>query len=534
MDRRGLFRETGALAGASKKHTGRPVADHGIYRPPTWKGARMVALKHFRTLAALLSLVLVLAAVSGCATAGAKAKGPVNNLRATADLTPLDEYVAKPDPNYAYSLVSTIKGNGYTGYVIQMTSQQWLTAELVDQPLWKHWVTIVRPDRVTSATALMMIDGGNSKADAPKGADPNLRRIALAANTIVASVKNIPNEPLVFSDDKKRRTEDGIIAYCWDKFLRTGDALWLTRLPMTKAVVRAMDTVQEFCASKEGGKVKVDDFVVAGASKRGWTTWTTAAVDRRVVAAVPIVIDLLNIVPSFKHHFEVYGQWAPAVGDYSGMGVMDWIGSAEFDALAKIVEPYSYRDRLTMPKLIMCGAGDQFFLNDSWKFYLADLKGPTYLRYGPNSGHGLESSDPVGTVTAFYKRFVDKKAMPNYGWTFPDENTIRVTSDEKPLVVKLWQATNPDKRDFRVDTLGHKYTATELQAQPDGSWTGKVDTPTKGWTAYLVELTYGTEGDQNNLVLSSPVRTVPDTVEHTFVPKADWPDGFLHRQGKTK
>lgn len=494
----------------------------------------MIAPKRLRVFVALLGLVFALAAISGCAPARGKAEGPANNLRATTNLTPLDEYVAKADPNYAYTLVNTVEGKGFTGYVIEMTSQQWLSAELVDRPIWKHWVTIVRPDKVTSATALMLIDGGSTRSDPPKGADPNLRRVALATNTICASVKNIPNEPLVFSDDKKRRTEDGIIAYCWDKFLRTGDALWLTRLPMTKAVVRAMDTVQDFCATKEGGGTAVKDFVVAGASKRGWTTWTTAAVDKRVVAAVPIVIDLLNIVPSFKHHYEVYGGWAEAVGDYSGLGVMDWIGSPEFDALAKIVEPYSYRDRLTMPKLIMNGAGDQFFLNDSWKFYLTDLQGPTYLRYGPNSGHGLESSDAVGTVTAFLKRVVDKKPMPKYGWSFPDGNTICVTSDEKPLVVKLWQATNPDKRDFRVDVLGHKYTATELQAQPDGSWTGKVDTPAKGWTAYLVELTYGTEGDPNNLVLSSPVRIVPDTVEHTFVPKSDWPDGFLHKQGKVK
>ena len=60
---------------------------------------------------------------------------------------------------------------------------------------------------------------------------------------------------------------------------------------MTKAVVRAMDTVEAFMMSEAGGKLKVNEFVVAGGSKRGWTTWMTAAVDKRVIAIAPLVID---------------------------------------------------------------------------------------------------------------------------------------------------------------------------------------------------------------------------------------------------
>ena len=66
---------------------------------------------------------------------------------------------------------------------------------------------------------------------------------------------------------------------------------------MTKAAVRAMDTATEFLA-KEG--VRLEKFVVSGASKRGWTTWTTGVVDKRVVAIAPLVIDMLNLTPSFK------------------------------------------------------------------------------------------------------------------------------------------------------------------------------------------------------------------------------------------
>ena len=96
--------------------------------------------------------------------------------------------------------------------------------------------------------------------------------------------------------------------------MKTGDETWPLRMPMTKACVRAMDSVTSFMATAEGGNVKVDKFVVAGGSKRGWTTWTTAAVDKRVVAISPMVIDLLNNEKSFEHHFQAYGFIARGQG----------------------------------------------------------------------------------------------------------------------------------------------------------------------------------------------------------------------------
>ncbi|HOH51569.1 MAG TPA: PhoPQ-activated pathogenicity-related family protein [Candidatus Hydrogenedentes bacterium] len=459
--------------------------------------------------------------------------GTADTLRATAgDRTPLDDYVAAPDDTYAWSLVSTAEGKDYTGYVLEMTSQTWRSPEEVDQPVWKHWLEIVVPAKVTTPTALMVISGGSSRSEAPKGADANLRRAVRATGAVCAQIRNIPNQPLVFADDGKRRSEDAIIAHNWDKYLRTGDPTWLTRFPMTKAVVRAMDTVQAFCAGKDGGGVKVENFVVAGASKRGWTTWTTAAVDNRVIAAMPMVIDMLNLVPSFKHHYELYGFWAPAINDYTDMRIMEWLESPEFAAMLAIVDPYSYRARLTMPKYLMNGAGDQFFLHDSWKYYLHDLQGPTYLRYSPNSGHGLENGDPAGALIAFMRYIVDKAPLPEYAWSFPDDNTIRATASPAPKAVKLWQATNPESRDFRVDAFGRKWTSTDLSPEADGGWVGRVETPPAGHTAFLVEFTFAGRGEED-FVVTTPVRVVPDTTAHTFTSQPDlWKDGFLHRQAK--
>jgi PhoPQ-activated pathogenicity-related protein len=77
---------------------------------------------------------------------------------------------------------------------------------------------------------------------------------------------------------------------------------------MVKSAVRAMDAATEFLASEAGGKVAVKSFVVVGGSKRGWTTWLTGAVDKRVSAIVPIVIDVVNVRASMMNHYAAYGQ----------------------------------------------------------------------------------------------------------------------------------------------------------------------------------------------------------------------------------
>jgi len=476
--------------------------------------------------------VLVILITMGCAT-----KAPITepqkesltpNARETKNPSPLDLYVYRPDSNYNYKVVKTEAGKDFTVHYIHMTSQSWRSPEEVNQTVWTHWLTVVVPKKVKYPSALLIISGGKNSDEPPTSSSPLLRKISKDVQTIVAEIRQIPNQPLVFANDNDRkRSEDSIIAYNWDKYLKTGDPEWLTRMPMTKAVVRAMDTIQEYCASKEGGKIKVNEFVVAGASKRGWTTWTTTIVDKRVVACVPIVIDLLNLVPSFKHHYAVYGGWAPAINDYVEMNIMDWLITPEFASMLKIVDPYSYLDRLTMPKFLINSAGDEFFLPDSWQFYLADLPKPTYIRYVPNTGHGLKP-EVIDSVSAFYKAVITKQPIPEYSWEFPDDCTITVKTRNKPSKVVLWEATNPEARDFRLNVLGRAYQATELTEQEKGTYVGKVALPEKGWKAYLIEMTFPGP-DNTSFVFTTPVRIIPDTEPHKYEPPSELPKGFLSK-----
>ncbi len=432
--------------------------------------------------------------------------------------TALDRYVAAPDPHYKWEIANTIPGEGYTTFVVDLTSQQYLTAAEVDHPIWKHWLIVVKPDAVKSDIGFLFITGGRIGGKAPANADPMLVSTALATGTVASMLEDVPNEPVTFAGETKLRSEDAIIAYTWDKYLRTGDEKWPLRLPMTKAAVRAMDTVTALCAGAQGGNVKVDRFMVAGGSKRGWTTWTTAAVDKRVVAITPLVIDLLNIEKSFEHHWRAYGFWAPAVHDYQDMGLMDWSGTPQYRDLMKMVEPYSYRDRLTMPKYIVNDSGDQFFLPDSSQFYWDDLKGEKHLRYIPNTDHSLKGSDARESMQAFYEMIVTDTPRPKYSWKFEKDGSIRMQTTTKPTEVKLWQATNPNARDFRLEKIGAVWTSAPLAEKDKGLYVAKVEKPPQGWAAYFIEMTYPGLG-KYPMKITTGVRVVPDTLPFGPPPK---------------
>jgi PhoPQ-activated pathogenicity-related protein len=431
--------------------------------------------------------------------------------------TALDRYVHKADSHYHYELVGKTAHPGYTEYLLRMTSQEWRSASEVNQSVWRHWLTIYAPESVTSSTGLLFIDGG-ATSEQPPDQNKTLASIAITTKSIVSDLHNVPNEPLAFTNDSYGpRSEDEIIAYSWRKFLQTDDYSWPTHLPMTKAAVRAMDTVSSFMGSSEGGKVQVDHFVVAGASKRGWTTWLTAAVDSRVVAIVPMVIDVLNVIPSFKHHYESYGFWSTAVKNYYDENLMEEMDSKQYQELMEIEDPFSYRDRFSMPKLLINASGDQFFLPDSSKYYFDQLPGEKHLLYEANADHSLRGTDASESLSAFYQSILEHTRRPTLDWKFQSDGSIRLTADTTPLKVTLWQATNPEHRDFRVQSIGDAYRSSELKPQKDGVYVAKIKSPEKGWTAFFVEATFPGPGT-SSFKFTTAVRVLPE-VECCMIPE---------------
>ena len=311
--------------------------------------------------------------------------------------------------------------------------------------------------------------------------------------------------------------EDDLITFTWNKYIQTRDKEWPARLPMVKSAVRAMDTVQAFGASKEGGNIKVDKFVVAGGSKRGWTTWCTAAVDPRVVGIAPLVIDVLNVRKSMRNHLEAYGFWAPSVGDYVRGGLVMKENDPGYIELLDIEDPYVYRDRFKMPKYVVNAAGDQFFTPDSSRLYYHDLTGEKLLRYIPNTDHSLRESDARESLSAFYDSILRNLKRPTYSWKLLDNGAIRVETPTRPKAVKVWQGTNPKARDFRLEEVGPIYTSADLSEIEPGVYVAKIDAPKEGFTAFFVELTYDI-GSQFPLKVTTDVRVLPDVLPFKDIP----------------
>jgi PhoPQ-activated pathogenicity-related protein len=397
-------------------------------------------------------------------------------------------YVSRDDGAFAWVREGkTETPLGATIHELRLTSQRWKGIT------WRHTLLVVQPSKVTSDVAALVVSGGNTESRGDTQTRLIATTIAAQIQAIVAVLFAVPNQPLFDG-----LTEDNLIAHTFVKVLETGDKEWACLLPMTKSAVKAMDAIQQF-AEKELG-IKVNGFVVTGASKRGWTTWLTAVADpKRVKGIAPIVYDNLNIPAQMRHQREVFGGFSEQIREYEERGLLDLVvGNGKAQEIVQLVDPYFYRERLTMPKLIINGTNDRYWALDAANFYFYDLPGEKHILYVPNAGHGLEGGlDRVlRTLTAFFNRVAGRIAFPKLQWQWKQEGnsmTLVIRSEPKPKEVLIWTAKAPTK-DFR-DAKWSSQTINDA----DGEFKFTLNPPEQGFAAAFAELVYEIGGQSFSL-----------------------------------
>jgi len=412
---------------------------------------------------------------------------------------PLAAYVAARDPATRVEPVATGEFLGGTWQTVRLVSQRWRGVE------WTHELSLFVPGNVGAgaSTALYWIDGGSARgvpaagaAAEPSSAIRTLAPIATAAGLPAAVIRQVPYQPM-FSGLQ----EDDLIAYTFTEFARTGDGTWPLLLPMVKAAVAGMDAVTEL-AVDDG--IDIRRFVVTGASKRGWTTWLAAAADDRVVGIVPLVIDMLALDRHLRLQVESFGGLSEQLEPYASRGIDKLLATDRGGELIEIVDPFRYRNRLALPKLIALGTNDPYWPLGAVDLYREELPGPHWVSYCPNAGHGLPIPRIAGLVAAMGRHASGAEPLPQLSWRFiadADGEACVLRADGQPERITLWQAAAPS-RDFRQA----KWSATEVKAGGP-EWRIPLATAREVWAAAFVELHY--PRPTMPLVVSTAVRTRP-------------------------
>jgi PhoPQ-activated pathogenicity-related protein len=400
-------------------------------------------------------------------------------------------YVAHEDGALRWEVKGGPRPAGAGIYEFTLTSQIW------QGRTWTHRMQLFVPhSNPATDTILLYATAQGGQAETEMGVF-----LAEATGVACAFLYDIPNQPLCDG-----LYEDALIAHTLLQYLDTGDASWPLLFPMVKSVTRAMNALQAF--SREQSAQAASDtrkigpftrFFVTGASKRGWTSWLAAAADPRVQAILPMVYDNLNIPAQMQHQMEVAGGFSESIHDYTELNLQARMQTPEGQFLAQMIDPYTFRDRLTLPKLIINGSNDSYWMTDALNLYWNDLSSPKHVLYVPNAGHSLNDLPRLyGAIVAFVRATAAGDSLPSAALRLVETaNGIEVTAEVGAMAARVWLA-HSDTRDFRASVWSQ-----QPLTQAGNQFSATIGKPESGYIALFGEFDFSYR-DQP-YVLSTPM-----------------------------
>jgi PhoPQ-activated pathogenicity-related protein len=336
---------------------------------------------------------------------------------------------------------------------------------------WEHSLVVFWPNELNDWSKMVLVsveDSGDYFSSVQKqladGFQGKLMRGALAGlGAPIAILTRVPPSSQLGIDGT-----DKIIGHTLRKFIETGDPEWPLLVPMTRAILGAMDSLQGFVLQEKARKL--DRFLLMGGSKTAWASWLAAAHDsrQRVVGLGSLAFNVLNFERNLMYQREIWGrlseklEMAEPIAD----ALVKPSGSLEARRareLIRLIDPYHSLAGLRVPKLLVSGANDPYFPSDSDRFYWSELEGSENHRlYLPNFGHNgaggkagslLSLLSPIQTfvdicfspgkkLPRFESQVRPRVGLGGFDWL------LSVTSQERPANVVVWRAESAS-RDFR-------------------------------------------------------------------------------------
>lgn len=414
----------------------------------------------------------------------------------------LKDFVSQKDDAFQFEVMQRGDIANCKWLRLHMVSQHWKDTD------WKHVVWIIAPNSwidsknagtsdspIQDDSALLLISGGSWKDQwgdkSPDNMEPNgemkiMAKVAETTNCPTVVVSQIPFQPMLGN-----RHEDALISETFRRYLAGEGDDWPLLMPMVRAAIRTMDATQSVVESE--WKHPIRRFTVTGASKRGWTTWLTSAVDSRVDAMAPMVIDMLNMPIQMKHQVATWGKYSEEIEDYTRLDLPKYLSTPGGVSLQRIVDPFRYRKSLVQPKLLIFGTNDRYWPLDACNLYWQDLDSPKYLLYVPNQPHGIADYPRlVGGLCALHRSRTGQGELPKLNWSVAPKDgkmVLTMKSDVAAVKAELWQAFS-QTRDFRDS----KWTATDMQCDDALEHSGACETPKEGYAAFFGDWTFEIEG----------------------------------------
>jgi len=243
------------------------------------------------------------------------------------------------------------------------------------------------------------------------------------------------------------------------------------------------------------------------------------------MAIAPVVLDAINFVEVEHHQWMSYGGWTFALQDYIDMDIMSRLDDPNMVLLQEMEDPYFYKDRLTMPKMVVNAVLDEFQQPDDTHYWWSGMPEPKHFLMVPNAEHSLITGilEVVPAIGSWIQNIILGEKIPTFDWTINDTTgEIVATLDADSVVhsATMWYAyscgvnawdNNTFRREFRIADMdvpctcgiGYDGYCANLKAfwmkkdleattvNGKRTYTAQMDAPGDGrWVAFFIDFKF--------------------------------------------